>query len=57
MTKPDFAAHSPSDDKPEILAEGKGQVFDADDLDYLAGIDLMMDEWESAEDDLAYHEL
>jgi hypothetical protein len=57
MTKPEFVAYSPSDDKPEILAEGKGQVFDADDLDYLAGIDLTMDEWESAEDDLAYHEL
>jgi hypothetical protein len=47
MTKPDFAAHSPSEDKPEILAKGKGQV----------GIDLTMDEWDSGEDDLAYQEL
>jgi hypothetical protein len=52
MNKPELPSHQPSDDELKI-APKIDQDDELDDRLYLVGISAMMEEWESAVDDLA----
>jgi hypothetical protein len=52
MNKPELPSHQPSDDELKIVLK-IDQDEELDDRLYLVGISTMMEEWESAVDDLA----
>ena len=43
--------------KPTLLSELPAGALHVNEQDYLRGVEAQMDEWASAEDEVAYHDL